>query len=126
MRFLRSVAAALGVVIGGALLLGQAAPEAARETPAPLLGTELGELPAGAMKPLADQACLHCHSADMIRQQRLTEKQWTAEVAKMVGWGAVVPEDQRAALAAYLLEHFGPDNDRFKPVAARPVAATPR
>ena len=114
-------AAAVGIVFAGALLLGQAGPAPAREGPLPVLGTELGELPAGTMKPLADQACLHCHSADMIRQQRLTEKQWTAEVKKMVGWGAVVPEDQQAALVSYLLEHFGPDNDGFQPVSAQPV-----
>jgi len=114
-------AAALGVLVGGLLVLGQAGPGGTKEGALPALGTELGELPAGAMKPLADQACLHCHSADMIRQQKLNEKQWTAEVTKMVGWGAAVPEDQRAALIAYLLEHFGPDNDRFQPVAAQPV-----
>ena len=63
----------------------------------------------------------------MVRQQRLTEKQWTAEVTKMVGWGAVVPEDQKDALVAYLLEHFGPDNDRFQPVVAKPLGRlTPR
>ena len=114
-------AAALGVVVGGVMLLGQAGPTPTREPALPVLGAELGELPAGTMKPLADQACLHCHSADMIRQQKLNEKQWTAEITKMVGWGAAVPEDQRAALVAYLLEHFGPDNDRFHPLAAQPV-----
>jgi hypothetical protein len=114
-------AAALGALLGGALLLGQSGPAPAREGALPVLGAELGELPPGTMKPLADQACLHCHSADMIRQQKLNEKQWTAEITKMVGWGAPVPEDQRAALVAYLLEHFGPDNDRFHPVAAQPV-----
>jgi hypothetical protein len=114
-------ASALGVVVGAALLLGQAGPTPTRETALPVLGAELGELPAGPMKPLADQACLHCHSSDMIRQQKLNEKQWTAEITKMVGWGAAVPEDQRAALIAYLLEHFGPDNDGFRPVAAQPV-----
>jgi hypothetical protein len=118
-RTVRRAAAALGVLFAGALLLGQAGPTPTREGSLPALGTELGELPAGPMKPLADQACLHCHSADMIRQQKLNEKQWTAEVTKMVGWGAAVPEDQRAALVAYLLEHFGPDNDGFHPVAAR-------
>lgn len=114
-------AAAIGVLLGGALLLGQAGPGATREGELPALGTELGELPAGAMKPLADQACLHCHSADMIRQQRLTDKQWAAEVKKMAGWGAAVPDDQQAALVAYLVEHFGPENDRFQPVAAQPA-----
>ena len=111
-------AAALLAAALGALLLGGGAPD---EKTLPAIGTELGALPDGPMKALADQACLHCHSADMIRQQRLTEKQWTAEVTKMVGWGAVVPEDQRAALVAYLVEHFGPGNDGFKPVEAKPA-----
>jgi hypothetical protein len=38
----------------------------------------------------------------------------------MSGWGAVVPEDQKAALIAYFVEHFGPDNDSFRPVVAQP------
>ena len=121
-------ASALGVVVGAALLLGQAGPTPTREPALPVLGAELGELPAGTMKPLADQACLHCHSADMIRQQKLNEKQWTAEVTKMVGWGAAGPDDQRAALVAYLLEHFGPGNDGFRPVedTRRKVRYSPR
>ena len=121
MRSAGRAASALGVLFGGALLLGQSGPGGTKEDALPALGTQLGELPAGPMKALADQACLHCHSADMIRQQKLNEKQWTAEVTKMVGWGAAVPDDQRAALIAYLLEHFGPDNDRFQPVSAQPV-----
>ena len=92
-----------------------------RDAPLPVLGTQLGQFPPGSMKALADQACLNCHSADMTQQQRLNEKQWAAEIDKMVGWGAVVPEDQKAALNAYLVEHFGPDNDRFRPVVARPA-----
>lgn len=121
MRLAGRAAAAAGILLGGVMLVGQAGPTSARDGALPALGTELGALPAGTMKPLADQACLHCHSADMIRQQKLNEKQWTAEVTKMVGWGAAVPEDQRAALIAYLLEHFGPDNDRFQPVSAQPA-----
>jgi hypothetical protein len=87
----------------------------------PELGSVLAPLPEGSAKSVADAACLNCHSADMIRQQRLTAKQWQANVTKMIGWGAVVPEDQRDALVAYLLENFGPDNDRFEPVVARPA-----
>lgn len=116
-----SRAAGALVVVLGALLLAGLAPNANDEKPLPALGTELGSLPDGPMKALADQACLHCHSADMVRQQRLTEKQWTAEVNKMVGWGAAVPDDQRAALVAYLVEHFGPGNDKFQPVEAQPA-----
>jgi mono/diheme cytochrome c family protein len=87
----------------------------------PVLGTKLAELPPGEGKAVADQACLNCHSADMVRQQRLTEKQWTANLTKMAGWGAEVPDSKRDALLAYLVKNFGPDNDRFEPVVTRPV-----
>jgi hypothetical protein len=87
----------------------------------PVLGTKLTELPAGPSKALADKACLECHSADMIWQQHLTEKQWTATVTKMVGWGSEVPDDKKGALIAYLIENFGPNNDKFQPVVTRPV-----
>ena len=87
----------------------------------PVLGTRLAEFPPGASKSLADKACLECHSADMVWQQHLTEKQWTGEVNKMIGWGSEVPEDKKEALVAYLVENFGPGNDKFQPVIARPV-----
>ena len=87
----------------------------------PILGTRLAEFPPGDGKAIADSACIACHSADMVRQQRLDEKQWTASVAEMIGWGAEVPENRRAALIDYLVKNFGPDNDRFQPVITRPV-----
>ena len=99
----------------------------AKETPVnfdknlPVLSTRLAPFPPGEGKALADQACLNCHSTDIVRQQRLNEKQWTANVTKMVGWGAEVPESGREALIAYLVANFGPDNDRFEPVVTRPV-----
>ena len=91
------------------------------DTHLPVLGTRLAEFPAGPGKATADQACLSCHAADMVAQQKLTEKQWTASVTKMVGWGAPVPEDKRAELIEYLVKNFGPDNDRYQPVVTRPV-----
>ena len=87
----------------------------------PVLGTRLRELPPGTAKAVAEKACLECHSADMLSQQRLTEKQWTASVNKMIGWGAEVPDDNKDALVAYLTENFGPNNDRFDAVITRPV-----
>ena len=91
------------------------------DTKLPVLGTRLAEFPPGDGKAIADGACLACHSTDMVRQQRLNEKQWTANLTKMVGWGAEVPESKREALIAYLVKNFGPDNDRFEPVVTRPV-----
>lgn len=108
--------------------LAQSAPhaKARKKAPAfdeklPMLSTQLSELPPGAGKAVAESTCLKCHSADMLRQQRLTEKQWSASVTKMVGWGAEVPDDKKDELLAYLVKSFGPDNDRFVPVVVRPV-----
>ena len=98
-----------------------------REEPAnfdkslPVLGTKLSEFPPGPMKALADGACLACHAADIVVQQHLTEKQWAADVTKMIGWGAPVPEDKKSEIVAYFVAHFGPDNTHWQPVVTRPV-----
>jgi mono/diheme cytochrome c family protein len=87
----------------------------------PVLGTQLAGFPPGAGKAVADLACLQCHSASMVLQQRMSEKQWARELDKMIGWGAALPADKRDELAAYLLANFGPENDRFEPTVTRPV-----
>jgi hypothetical protein len=53
-------------------------------------------------------------------QQRLTEKQWTATVEKMMRWGANVPEKEKPAIIAYLAGHFGPGN-KFTPIRTKAV-----
>ena len=132
MRRALLAAAILGAAIlgAGASLFAQGAGKTAKAKPAaapaideslPVLGTQLAELPPGPGKATADSGCLKCHSADMLRQQRLNEKQWAANVTKMAGWGAEVPDTRRDELVAYLVKNFGPDNDRFRPVVTRPV-----
>jgi DMSO/TMAO reductase YedYZ molybdopterin-dependent catalytic subunit len=91
------------------------------ERPLSSLGARTPALPDGSGRPLAQKACLTCHSGDVLRQQRLTERQWTASIAKMTGWGAEVPPEESGRLIAYLVEHFGPGNERFRPVVTRPV-----
>jgi len=53
-------------------------------------------------------ACVVCHDADVIRQQRLTRAQWDLEVNKMIGWGAKVKDEDRGRLLDYLFSNFGP------------------
>jgi DMSO/TMAO reductase YedYZ molybdopterin-dependent catalytic subunit len=53
-------------------------------------------------------ACLACHDADVIQQQRLTRGQWDLEVNKMIGWGARVNDEDRRALLDFLFSNFGP------------------
>ena len=86
----------------------------------PILGTKFHSLPGGNGRRLVEASCLPCHSPDILVQQRLTEKQWTAEVEKMIRWGAVMKETDKAAAIAYLSKNFGVANT-FTPVKTRPV-----
>lgn len=55
--------------------------------------------------------CLMCHSSEMIVTQRLTPEQWAAEVEKMIGWGAPVPDEEKETLIAYLADAFAVEGD---------------
>lgn len=46
--------------------------------------------------------CLACHTGDLIRQQRLTEKQWRKSLDKMRTWGAPTEDDEVEPLLAHL------------------------
>ena len=67
-------------------------------------------LPAATTKLPAEltTACVVCHDADVIRQQRLTRAQWDLELNKMIGWGAKVNDEDRGRLLDYLFSNFGP------------------
>lgn len=86
----------------------------------PVLGTKFHSLPSGIGRQLVEASCFPCHSADLLVQQRLTEKQWTAEVDKMIRWGAVMKESDKPAVVAYLSRNFGLAN-KFTPVRTRPA-----
>ena len=86
----------------------------------PQPGTKFKELPPGAAKADVEAACYACHSADLLVQQRLTQKQWTATVEKMMRWGAVVHEPKKTPIIDYLAKNFGPEN-KFEPTKVKPV-----
>ncbi len=88
--------------------------------PLPKLGTQFHTLPDGKGKSQTEAACYRCHSADMLMQQQLTEKQWTATVEKMMRWGATVSEADKPVIIAYLAGHFGKEN-KFTPIRTKVV-----
>ena len=47
-----------------------------------------------------------CHGEDMTTRQRLTTKQWTAEVEKMVTWGAPLPPEGKQPMIDFLAETY--------------------
>src|SRR5262249_49463486 len=65
-----------------------------------------GSLPGDEGKDVVDQSCLSCHGGEPISQQRLSRAQWTAEVDKMIRWGAEVTADQKTRLIDYLAKNF--------------------
>jgi cytochrome c5 len=52
------------------------------------------------------RACLTCHDADIIAQQKLNKTGWTNSVNKMIRWGAAVPEAEKEPLIDYLAAQF--------------------
>ncbi len=54
------------------------------------------------------RACLTCHEADIVEQQRLSRGRWLGSVEKMMRWGAAVSESEKNPLVDYLASRFGP------------------
>ncbi len=62
-------------------------------------------LPPGPMQPKIKAACTQCHDSGRITEQRLTRQQWSKELTKMEGLGAVISD--RNATLDYLTKNFG-------------------
>ena len=97
-----------------AVLLMLASPFSA-QAQKPAGASVTADLPAGPMQAKATTACLECHEARIILQQRLSKAAWTKEVDKMVKWGAVVDPADRDALIDYLSANFSPDKPAYEP-----------
>ncbi len=78
------------------------------------------QLPAGPAKEKAETACVSCHEARIIVQQRLPKAAWEKEVDKMIKWGAEVDTKDRDALIDYFSANFPPD----KPAYTAPRSAS--
>jgi len=65
-------------------------------------------LPPGPMQAKVKAACTQCHNTSRITEQHLTRQQWAAQLEKMEGLGAVIPDADRDAFLSYLTKNFGP------------------
>jgi len=82
----------------------------------PYLALHFGPKPAASHSPTGafaevgattyKRACLTCHEADIIEQQKLNATGWTNSVNKMIRWGATVPDAEKQPLIDYLAAHF--------------------
>jgi hypothetical protein len=76
-------------------------------------------LPPGPMQAKVKAACTQCHNASRITEQHMTRQQWSAQLKKMEGLGAVIPESDRNGILSYLTRNFGPAKSGAKPVAKK-------
>ena len=91
--------------------------------PLPQPGTVRASLPQGAGMDAVRSGCLGCHEPAMLRQQRLTARQWLVEIDKMQGWGAPVSNEFKTQMVGYLVGIAAPDNTRFTPAIVAPLSA---
>jgi len=59
------------------------------------------------MQAKVKASCTTCHNASRITEQHLSRQQWSAELEKMQGLGAVITDSDRDAMLKYLTKNFG-------------------
>jgi hypothetical protein len=60
------------------------------------------------MQTKVKAACTSCHNASRITEQHFTREQWSAQLDKMEGLGAVIAGTDRDGFLDYLTKNFGP------------------
>ncbi|MBI1796718.1 MAG: hypothetical protein HYR74_06665 [Candidatus Eisenbacteria bacterium] len=76
-------------------------------TPAPARKPYANVFADGPGRPIADGACLLCHSPMLVTQQAKDSAAWEKTLTQMIGWGSPVTTAQRDTLRRYLLGHYG-------------------
>jgi len=75
-------------------------------------------LPPGPMQAKVKAGCTQCHNTSRITEQHLNRQQWSAELTKMEGLGAVIPDADRDPMLNYLVKNFGPQKGTAKKSAS--------
>lgn len=65
-------------------------------------------LPPGPMQAKIKAACTQCHNTARITEQHMTRQQWSDQLEKMEGLGAVIADTDREPMLNYLTKNFGP------------------
>jgi hypothetical protein len=68
-------------------------------------------------------ACTSCHNTSRITEQHMSRQQWSNELEKMEGLGAVIPDSDRDGFLNYLTKNFGPGKGTAKPAAKKSGSA---
>jgi len=77
-------------------------------------------LPPGPMQEKVKAACTSCHNTARITEQHLTRQQWSDQLDKMEGLGAVVADSDRGPMLTYQTKNFGPPKNGAKTAVKKP------
>jgi hypothetical protein len=75
------------------------------------------------MQAKVKAACTSCHNTTRITEQHMTRRQWSDQLEKMEGLGAVIPDADRNAFLNYLTKNFGPQKAAAKAAAKKSGSA---
>jgi len=76
-------------------------------------------LPPGPMQARVKAACTQCHNASRITEQHMSRTEWSKELEKMEGLGAVISDADRTGILNYLTRNFGPQKGTSKSAAKK-------
>lgn len=74
----------------------------------PSKSTDPQEVPEKEGKELVQRACGQCHSFDVVISQPHSREEWTEVVARMIGNGARLSDDEYNLIIDYLSTHYAP------------------
>jgi hypothetical protein len=81
-------------------------------------------LPPGPMRAKIKATCTQCHNTGRITEQHLTRRQWSGELEKMEGLGAVIPDSERGDFLDYLSANFRPQKGAPKATAKKSASSS--
>jgi hypothetical protein len=71
-------------------------------------------LPPGPMQAKVKATCTSCHNTARITEEHFSRDQWSQELTKMEGLGAVIDDADRDGILDYLTKNFGPQKQNEK------------
>lgn len=69
------------------------------------------------------ESCMQCHGVDVILARPRPPEEWSQTVSQMIGYGAILTDDQYQTVVTYLSNNLDPSKSGATPAPA-PVPAT--
>jgi hypothetical protein len=68
------------------------------------------DLPEGPGKTVLQTVCTQCHDTSVILAQPRSRDEWAEVIARMIGSGARLNDEEYELVMGYLARHFGPQS----------------